>query len=81
MKILDFLVCERLLTVNCDAKFETYNSDGIKPLLNPAPNSREERWCPNNEDSVQSFGVVCGGQLTGILHVVLQIPELSQSNI
>ncbi|KAG9527090.1 hypothetical protein KCV07_g166, partial [Aureobasidium melanogenum] len=41
-----------------------------------SPNSREERWCSNDEDSVQSFGVVCGGQLTGILHVILQIPEL-----
>lgn len=58
----------------------TYDSDGIEPSLDPAPNGREEAGSTDDEDPVQGLGIVRRRQLRSVLHMRLEIPKSRESN-
>lgn len=53
---------------------------GVEPPLDPAPHGAEEVRRADDEDPVQGFRVVRGGELRGGLHVRLEVPELPEGN-
>lgn len=56
------------------------NSDRIEPALDPAPDSAEERRRADNEYAIQRLGVMRCGELRRSLHVLLQVPELLETD-